>query len=32
MTIDEVERAGKVMQKNEYGQYLLRMVAEEKGA
>ena len=32
MTIDEVERAGKVMAKNEYGQYLLRMVAEEKGA
>ena len=32
MTIDEVERAGRVMANNEYGQYLLRMVAEEKGA
>ena len=32
MTIDEVERAGRVMEKNEYGQYLLRMVAEEKKA
>jgi glucose-1-phosphate thymidylyltransferase len=32
MTIEEVERAGRVMEKNEYGQYLLRMVAEERGA
>jgi glucose-1-phosphate thymidylyltransferase len=32
MTLDEVERAGRVMEKNEYGQYLLRLVAEEKGA
>jgi glucose-1-phosphate thymidylyltransferase len=32
MSLDEVERAGRVMAKNEYGQYLLRMVAEEKGA
>jgi glucose-1-phosphate thymidylyltransferase len=32
MALDEVERAGKVMEKNEYGQYLLRLVAEERGA
>ena len=32
MSLDEVERAGRVMEKNEYGQYLLRMVAEERGA
>ena len=32
MSIDEVERAGRLMEKNEYGQYLLRMVAEEKKA
>jgi glucose-1-phosphate thymidylyltransferase len=30
MTIEEVERAGRVMEKNEYGQYLLRLAAEEK--
>ena len=29
--IDAVERAGKTMQKNEYGQYLLRLVAEARG-
>ncbi len=32
MSLDEVERAGRVMEKNEYGQYLLRLVAEEQGA
>jgi glucose-1-phosphate thymidylyltransferase len=32
MSLDEVEKAGQVMAKNEYGQYLLRMVAEEEGA
>ncbi len=31
MGLDEVERAGGVMEKNEYGQYLLRMMAEERG-
>ena len=31
MSLDEVEKAGKVMAKNEYGQYLLRLVAEERG-
>ncbi|MBK5255296.1 MAG: glucose-1-phosphate thymidylyltransferase RfbA [Vicinamibacteria bacterium] len=31
MSLEEVERAGRVMAKNEYGQYLLRMVAEERG-
>jgi len=31
MSLDEVERAGRVMAKNEYGQYLLRLVAEERG-
>jgi glucose-1-phosphate thymidylyltransferase len=31
MSLEEVERAGQVMAKNEYGQYLLRMVAEERG-
>jgi len=30
MSLDEVERAGKVMAKNEYGQYLLRLVEEER--
>ncbi len=32
MSLDDVERAGRMMEKNEYGQYLLRMVAEEQGA
>ena len=32
MSLDAVEKAGKVMAKNEYGQYLLRFVAEERGA
>ena len=31
MSLDEVEKAGRVMAKNEYGQYLLRLVAEERG-
>ncbi len=31
MSLDEVESAGRVMAKNEYGQYLLRMVEEERG-
>ncbi len=30
MSLDEVERAGRVMAKNEYGQYLLRLVEEER--
>jgi glucose-1-phosphate thymidylyltransferase len=31
MSLEEVESAGRVMVKNEYGQYLLRMVEEERG-
>ncbi len=31
MSLDEVERAGRVMEKNEYGQYLLRLAREERG-
>ena len=31
MKIEDVERAGRSMEKNEYGQYLLRLVAEERG-
>ena len=32
MTLDDVARAGRLMEKNEYGQYLLRLVTEEQGA
>jgi glucose-1-phosphate thymidylyltransferase len=31
MKLEDVERAGRSMEKNEYGQYLLRLVAEERG-